>query len=169
MTFQSLSALPHLDEEGLPIAVAPGEDGVDGGWDAPAFADPAGVGGRRAPAIQQPVVVTYRWEGTAARMVRHVGRQTDMGRKAEKSIRKQDAPVLPLLTVLPEDPAPHACTLRWQCGSQGGRPGPVKAGAEGCGTNIPRKTARVPLGRATILSAGFPLHRSFSSVLPTAK
>lgn len=49
---------PHLDEEGLAIAVAPGEDGVDGGRDAPAIADAAGAGRRRAPAVQQPVVVT---------------------------------------------------------------------------------------------------------------
>lgn len=49
---------PHLDEEGLAIAVAPGEDGVDGGRDAPAIADAAGAGCRRAPAVQQPVVVT---------------------------------------------------------------------------------------------------------------
>lgn len=49
---------PHLDEEGLAVAVAPGEDGVDGGRDAPAVRDPAGAGRRRAPAVQQPVVVT---------------------------------------------------------------------------------------------------------------
>lgn len=87
MTFQSLSALPHLDEEGLPVAVAPGEDGVDGGRDAPALADPAGVGGRRAPAVQQPVVVTCGREGTAAHTVRHVGGQTDGHR--EKSGEKR--------------------------------------------------------------------------------
>lgn len=41
------------------------------------------------------------------------------------------------------------------------RPGPV-------GAALPRKTARVPLGRATMPSAGFPLHRSLSS-LPAAE
>lgn len=38
------------------------------------------------------------------------------------------------------------------------------AAGPGWGAALPRKTARVPLGRATMPSAGFPLHRSFSSL-----
>lgn len=37
------------------------------------------------------------------------------------------------------------------------------------GAVSPRKTARVPLGRATMPSAGLPLHRSFSSFFLSAK
>lgn len=57
----------HLDEEGLAVAVAPGEHGVDGGRDAPAVADPPRVGGRRGPAVQQPVVVPCCAGGAAVR------------------------------------------------------------------------------------------------------
>lgn len=69
----------HLDEESLAITVAPGEDSINGGWDAPAHTDPAGTGCWLGPAIQQPVVVTCRWEETWPTL-KHVA--SDAGRKA---------------------------------------------------------------------------------------
>lgn len=83
----------HLDEEDFAIAVAPGEDSVDGGRDAPAIADPSGAGGGWSPAVQQPVVVTCAVRGDTVK--RSVWTDQGMDRHGKKGAGSRGNPFLP--------------------------------------------------------------------------